>query len=64
MQEANSGVIKLPDDEPLVVEAMLRALYEEDYIEIEKEEEFLENPLVFHAKVSSIQLHSIVFAPS
>jgi len=64
MQEAKSGEIKLAGDEPLVVEAMLRALYEGDYVGIEEKEEFLENPLVFHAKVSSIQLRSIGFAPS
>jgi len=52
--EAKSGEIILAGDEPLVVEAMLQALYEGDYVEIEEKEEFLENPLVFHAKVYAI----------
>jgi len=52
--EAKSGEIKLAGDEPLVVEAMLQALYEGDYVGIEEKEEFLENPLVFHVKVYAI----------
>ncbi|OXV07803.1 hypothetical protein Egran_04433, partial [Elaphomyces granulatus] len=53
-KEAKSGEIKLAGDEPLVVEAMLQALYDGDYVGIEEKEEFLENPLVFHAKVYAI----------
>jgi hypothetical protein len=50
LQEAKSGEIELDGDELLVVEAMIRAIYEADYAVVEQNEEFLENPLIFHAK--------------